>query len=175
MRCCICGQQIAEREPAVLFVGNKGDEQVVCEACEKKFELLYNSTDKQRKLTICKFFKERAERCQDPEVREHLKELLREGGYDEKEPTGTGVSLPPPAEESGWGTLLRLLVWLEILGGCIGSVAMGTGLGTAFDAPALGVGISIVGILMSFILSAAVMVFLDMASDIRSIRNQMKK
>lgn len=171
MKCSICGKEVDAQDPAVLFVGEKLDDKIICDACEKKFEILYNSSDKTKKISLCKFFSERAKACADFEVREYLQDILRNGGYveegqEEPENHRTGTA-------SIWVSLLRFIAWMEIIGGCIGAIVLGVGLGEALD-PALGAGVTIIGIISSFIISSAIMVFLDMAADIRTIRKRVK-
>lgn len=172
MKCCVCGQEIVGADPAILFFGKRADEKYLCEGCEKKLEILSTGADIQRKRVLCAFFLERARRCGDLEVKEYLIDMLRSGGYEI--PDDKQNDLQSNVAESGWIVLLRFVVWLEIIGGCIGSIVIGVGVGSVTRVEALGAGIAIIGIIVSFILSAAIMIFIDMASDIRYIRNKMK-
>ena len=77
---------------------------------------------------------------------------------------------------SGWVKLLRVMAYVEIAAGCLLSLCMG--LAVAFgsqDAGAMSVVLGLlviaVGVLVSFVGAAAIMIFLDMADDVRAIRN----
>lgn len=72
--------------------------------------------------------------------------------------------------KSGWVSFLRTLSIIQIVLGCIVSVVLGVTLGALLGGVA-GFAIALVGFLLSFGSAAMTMVFLDIAADIRSIRN----
>lgn len=170
MRCCVCGQELGA-EPAVLFYGTEA--KYICDSCESKFAKLFDETcGKQEKLAICDFFYKRAKMSPDTEVRNYLHEMLKNGGYVNEEEKN------PPEEEfktndGGWIAMLRTLAWVEIIGGCIVSLILGVVLGQG--SAALGVVVTLLGFLLFFVINAAFMVFLNLASDVRAIRMRLEK
>ena len=56
---------------------------------------------------------------------------------------------------------------------CIASLVLGVVLGQ--DSPALGVVVTLLGILLFFVINAVFMVFLDLAADVRFIRMHINK
>ena len=171
MRCCVCGQELGP-DPAVLVYG--AEKKYICDQCEGKFEKLFDEAcGKQEKLPICEFLHKRAKMSPDKEVRDYLLEMLKDGGYAPE-----SVGDPPPPEgvggnDGGWIALLRTMAWIEIISGCIASLVLGVVLGQ--DSPALGVVVTLLGILLFFVINAVFMVFLDLAADVRFIRMHINK
>ncbi|MBQ9967815.1 MAG: hypothetical protein IJO88_03735 [Oscillospiraceae bacterium] len=176
MRCCVCGQELGS-EPAVLLYGT--EPKYICDSCERRFEKLFDVTcSKQEKLEICDFLYKRAKMSPDAEVRDHLQEVLRNGGYisdEEKKAQEEERKREEErkASEGGWISILRTLAWIEIIGGCIVSLILGVVFGQG--SPALGVLVTLIGILLFIVMNAAFMVFLNLASDVRAIRRRLEK
>ena len=76
-------------------------------------------------------------------------------------------------KSSGWVKLLRTVAIVGIVLGCLLSVLTGAGImlsaGT-LAAVVVGLLVMIVGSLMAFISAASIMIFLDMATDVKAIR-----
>ncbi len=176
MRCCVCGQELGA-EPAVLLYGT--EPKYICENCERKFEKLFDDAcSKQEKLAICDFLHKRAKISPDAEVRDHLQEVLKNGGYVSEEEKKEREAQRKREEElkagdGGWISILRTLAWVEIIGGCIVSLILGVVVGDG--SPALGVLVTLLGILLFIVMNAAFMVFLNLAADVRFIRKRLEK
>lgn len=76
---------------------------------------------------------------------------------------------------TGWVKLLRAMAYVEIAAGCLLSVLLG--IAVAFGSKTVGAGsvlvgllVIAVGVLLSFVGAASIMVFLDLADDVRAIR-----
>ena len=74
------------------------------------------------------------------------------------------------AGKSGWVSFLRTISIIQIVLGCLVSIILGVTL-SVFLGNVTGFAIALVGFLLSFGSAAMLMVFLDIAADIRSIRN----
>lgn len=82
---------------------------------------------------------------------------------DDAPPAGSYVP-----DESKWVTFLRALAFIHIVLGCIVSVVLGVSLGNVIGNRVTLI-IILAGVLLSFGRVAVIMVFLNMASDIRSM------
>lgn len=76
---------------------------------------------------------------------------------------------------SGWVTLLRIVAYVEIAAGCLLSVILGISVMFGAQAPGalgvvLGLLVIVVGVLLSFIGAASIMVLLGAAEDVHVIR-----
>lgn len=78
-------------------------------------------------------------------------------------------------KSSKWVSLIRTLMWLVIAVGVIASLTAGVVLGIESESPILAFVIMVGGILFTLLLNAAIMIFLDMADDIRAIRQKLDK
>ena len=85
------------------------------------------------------------------------------------------------SRSSFWVKLMRTVAYVTIICGCLASLLFGCIMIFFADADhrtagiLVGITIIVVGSLLSLLGSAGIMVFLDMASDLRTIRKQMDK
>lgn len=80
---------------------------------------------------------------------------------------------PQQVPASGWVKLLRFVAYAGIVLGCLLSLIVGAGVVLASrDARTILVGLVIVacGVLLSFVNAATIMIFLDLATDVKAIR-----
>jgi len=42
-KCSVCRNEIATKDPAILFVGQSGDEKEICTECEKQMDTIMES------------------------------------------------------------------------------------------------------------------------------------
>lgn len=82
---------------------------------------------------------------------------------------------------SFWVKILRFVAYVTIVCGCLVSLIAGVGiaLGASSEnqvaAVVVGILIFLFGTFLSLVGSASIMVFLDMANDLRAIRGQMER
>ena len=74
---------------------------------------------------------------------------------------------------SGWVTLLRVVTWLFIVAGIIGSFVYAYEVRRYFTDNWFITGI--VGTILTLIIAAIIMVFLDLADDVRTIRSELRR
>lgn len=90
------------------------------------------------------------------------------------------MSEKPVSRSSFWVKLMRTVAYLTIICGCLASLIFGCILIFFADADhrttgiLVGITIIVVGSLLSLLGSAGIMVFLDMASDLRIIRGHVE-
>ena len=92
--------------------------------------------------------------------------------------TGSDASYPNSSsftKNNGWNNLLRSIMGIYLTLLCVGIFIIGFNIGRSTGSTALGLVIIVLGILLAFISVAAVMVFLDMSSDIRAIRQILER
>ena len=85
------------------------------------------------------------------------------------------------SRSSFWVKLLRTVAYLAIICGCLMSLIIGCVMIFGADADhrttgiLVGIAIIVIGIVCNLLAASGIMVFLDMASDLRTIRKQMDK
>ena len=80
---------------------------------------------------------------------------------------------PPPPSTSSWVSLLRGTAYIIMIAGILASLIVGFSM--LKRTPLMGIAVLIIGILVSVISVAGLMVFLDMASDISKIRQLLER
>ena len=124
--CCICRSEIASRDPAVLFIGQRYDKKTVCEDCEIRYERMTSSSDEMQRLKQGEYFYRCAKKLQDKEVVEFLQDAVKKAGYATvEEKTEEEDYSKTEADESGWIKLLRTLCWVGVILGIISSIVFG--------------------------------------------------
>ena len=124
--CCICENEIASQDPAVLFIGERYDKKTVCENCGIRYERMTSSSDEMQRLKQGEYFHRCAKKLQDREVSEFLLDALKETGYPTvEEKTEEEDYSKTEADESGWIKLLRILCWVGVILGIISSIVFG--------------------------------------------------
>lgn len=78
-------------------------------------------------------------------------------------------------KKSKWVTFLKVIAWLCIAAGCVISVIVGLSAISAQDHIVIGLIAAAAGIIFSFTFAAIIMVFLEIAEDVREIRNSKKQ
>ena len=76
---------------------------------------------------------------------------------------------------TGWVKLLRIIAYVEIAAGCLLSAVLGVAIAFGSQDPGamsvlVGLLVVAVGVLLSFVGAASIMIFLDIADDVRAIR-----
>lgn len=127
--CCICENEIASQDPAVLFIGERYDKKTVCADCGIRYELLTSSSEEAQRQKQGEYFHRCAKKLQDREVAEFLLDALKEAGYptaDEK--TEEEDYSKAETDESSWIKLLRMLCWVGVILSIISSIVFGVAL-----------------------------------------------
>ena len=199
-RCVVCGAKITNPFPIVLFESERtGKPMYGCDKCAQHDLALSNGSDSASVKKAVDYFYTYLEDVDDNEVREHLTGLITgTTGSSSKKPAKhepeSDRQKPSFAEQptkretmseprkdfspeqttetkatSGWITGLRFVAWL----GFIGIILGGCSIALPFFvlSPLSGVLIIAASVVLAFISMAGIMVFLDMASDIKAIKN----
>ncbi len=165
--CDICGESVFD-EGHILFTGKDGKARFACPQCRKRLE----QNDNNAKW----YLKYISKNCRDEELLTFLAPFT---DYSENSDEIKTISQSNPQHTAGtttfsWAGFLRTVMYLFIFVGIIGSIAMSV---PFFEDEEAGIGLVIVigGSLLTLIAAAGVMVFLDMASDVRRIRENIER
>lgn len=173
--CCICGREIIEPEPGILFVDCAGQPQELCGNCEMKVELLLNDRNGERRKSLADWFCRAAQNIADPEVKAYLMDLLKKTGHQTPEQRKADTLEASFSEErSGWVKALRTLTWMGTFLTIFTVLTLGIVLSENVD-KTLGLLIAIVGTVLALISPIVTMIFLDAADDLRRIRVYLEK
>lgn len=177
VKCCICGCQVEYEKATFLFRGSDGVMRYICPDCF----MIMTSKEKtvRSKIGESSFLIAHSDT--------ELYEYLVDSGIVEAS-TMPGVQKETVCQISGdaqtiqtfektsptsWITMIRTVMWLVIIVDIIASLAVGVTIVEV--SPWIGFLVIIVGILLTLILNAAIMIFLDMADDIHAIRQKLNK
>ena len=75
-KCCLCRKVITNDEPAVLFIGEAGDNKEICETCEQKMKIITGSNNPTEIKDAIHYFNTSSMSASDPEVEEFLQEQI---------------------------------------------------------------------------------------------------
>jgi len=171
-KCCICGKAVDERTAAMLFYSEKkGQDMQVCGECEKQLNTITESSDKAELRKAAGYISAYAEKAADAETRQYLVDMLESNAIEIGKPAhGKQDDL---ARATFWTAGLRVFAWLAGFGMIILGIVIGGAIREVNGG--LGTAIIICGFVLAFVSIAGLMVFIEMAEDIREMRNSMTK
>lgn len=162
-KCCICGNKLDDKRE-VLLIGKKGDQKDICATCGMHVASLENNSNIMKvdeAVTYFSYYRN----YMDREVKECISSILKEKqisnnlGSSGTFSWGSGTS---------WVSGMRAVAWLMFWGIIIAGVALGISTGEE-----IGFIIFLISIPVAFLSVAWTMIFLDLADDIRTIKNEM--
>lgn len=190
-KCCVCGANITHPDPCVLFYSEKtNSEMCCCLNCEKQMTLLLEGTEPTAIKKAINYFYTYIDEIDDKEVKGYLADIVENNAIAIDELTEKQYKAKPISERqkdyfadgnsgtkesyaSGWISGMRFFGWLAYILWVIMALVLGCSVFKYSIAYGLGIiiGFSIVG----FVGIAGTMIFIDMAEDIKCIRNQISK
>lgn len=170
-KCCICKKELGERDLRMPLSGGKLSTKWVCSDCSNKIDMLYNSRDKEQKEDLCFFFYEKAFKCNDSIVQNHLLSVLKNIGYPKAQ---YFFHSRMHTKDSGWVVMLRTLTGLLIFVGILTSIFASIPFFRYGNNIGLGFLIILGGPLVTLLLFSWNMIVLNIASDLRAIRQMIK-
>lgn len=99
--------------------------------------------------------------------------FIESGALEAQQKKPVTQTAPPPPSTSSWVSLLRGTAYIIMIAGILASLIVGFSM--LKRTPLMGIAVLIIGILVSVISVAGLMVFLDMASDISKIRQLLER
>lgn len=187
--CCVCGAKIAVEEPLVFFHAKGTNKEMYgCSTCEKQMSILEESQDSSLVKKAVNHFYTYIDEVENQEVKEFLDDIVTNNAdvveeLAEKAERKRSVSVRQKDyfserenmgnTSSGWTAGLRIAAWsmfiVIIFAGLIyGVQSFRYSVGTGFV-------IIISSAIAAFLCVAGLMVFLELADNIRDIRNQISK
>lgn len=177
---------------------------VACDACEEQVEVLLRGQSKAAVNKAKRYFASFDSQIKNRAVKKYLRGLMdtdaenpdrgsesaaRDGAFaarvkgsffvsDDESDEGAFVKEPKKPEvqyssgSSGWIRILRTTVMLVLVLGMLGGIISGVGL--MENAPGIGLLVIILTIPIALVSASGIMVFLDMAEDIRAIRDKLE-
>lgn len=180
--CCICGSDLMENS-TILFMNKNGVCKEICTKCAKDVEYIENSIDCNAISGAVNRLKRLLNNISDAEVKRVVNELVSDGrqrilNFDKDEMSSYKIETgeeddPALGNSSAWIKGLKTIAWIMFFTIIILGFTIGINLGSETNG---GVGfiICFISIVCAFISVAGIMVFLDMAEDIKTIRNELK-
>ena len=188
-KCCICGAKLTNPDAPVLFFSeNTGAEKCVCDNCDAQMTVLMECQEPASVKKAINYFYTCIEDIDDGEVKSHVADMIENNSdvveeLSEKDRKAKPVSerqkdyfadKAKAAEESVssvWIEGMRIFLWLAFIIIVISGIVCGGSLLKL--RPGLGLGIIAGAIIGGFLLVAGLMIFLEMAEDLKYIRKKL--
>lgn len=178
--CCICGNDSMENSE-ILFMDKNSVFKEICAKCAKDIEFIENSKD----CSVVSGAVNRLERLlsniQDTAVKRVVNEIVSDGrqrvlNFDKDEAGGYETETGEEdylalGNSSAWIQGLRVIAWIMFFTIIILGLTIGINLASEING-VVGFIIVFISIVSAVISLVGVMVFLDMAEDIKTIRNE---
>ena len=172
-RCCICNQEIQDENASIFCIGSDGEERPLCAQCEKHTQNLFDGTDEEQQNEEANYFAAYLPKIQDGEVKAVLLNQLNSAGYKTQKQIQAEARENDLAAKS-WISHVRTFVSIGIILGILASIAVGILLIRDISV-FLGLVVMALGALFSFLFSAVIIIFLNMAEDINRIKAFLEK
>ena len=167
-KCCICGSEITRDDAPILFVSDYGKEdKEICDRCTSYIELILSGDLNEDVRNSLDFFRKKYNQIADKDVRNYVGNMVGvvSDVVETKKIENSYIS-----ETNIWIKGLKIFTWIVfVLTIVIGLVFAGV-LGEA-GAGGLGFLVFLVSLVVGFLSTAVVMVFLGIAQNIEDIRN----
>jgi len=190
-KCRVCGGNITQEEPLYLYFSERDDVDVyACAKCEKQMNIIMESQEPSDVKKAINYFYTFIDETNDSEVRRFLKDVIANNvsmvedlelkkekqkpiTERQKDYFSDRKEIESNHSASGWIAGCKVLAWIAFLA----IVIAGISIASPFFSRDIGIGIGIVALsfVVAFSSLGVLMVFLDMASDIKMLRNSYEK
>ena len=190
-KCPICGKQITNEEPLCLFFSEKKNEAVYCcDVCEKQMDVLMTTQEPATLKKAINYFYTYANEVDDREVKEHLQQIIDSNAEVMEELSAKKEKQKPISERqkdyfsdkaksdsdtSFWISAMRFFAYVGMIAIFIAGIAMSIPLFETKGMGGIGFMVIVLSIIISVISTGGIMIFLDMAEDLKYIRNRLPK
>jgi len=190
-KCPVCGKQITGEEPMFLFYSEKrGEEMYCCDACEKQMDILMNTQEPAALKKAINYFYTYAAETDDDEVRDHLQQMIDSNADVMDEMAAKKEKQKPVSErqkdyfadreasEAGtsfWISAMRFFAYIGMIAMIIAGIVFSIPFFMAEGGAGIGFVVIVLSIVVSLLSTCGIMVFLDMAEDLKYIRNRLPK
>jgi len=168
-KCDICGKEITEESWEYKINNNTNME--VCKICKSHIENLKNknTVDKEEVRKSLTYIYPYYKVCNNQILSDYLKAIIESANSLFLKNTQGNISQQNTS--SPWITGMRIIAWITFFAIIIGGIVMAAIIGNAL----IGFLIFIGSCIAAFLSVAVIMIFLDMAEDIKAIRNNTEK
>lgn len=189
--CPVCKRQITGEEPFLMFFSEKRNEPVYCcETCEKQMNTLTETQEPAELKKAINYFYTYIEEVDDPEVKDYLQQIIdsnaeimgelsakkeKQKPISERQKDYFADKAEADADSSAWISIMRFsavacMILMLIAGIVLGCTFLGIngGVGQGFL-------IILITILVAPFSVSGIMVFLNMAEDLKYIRRRLSK
>ena len=156
-KCCVCGNTLDDKRETLL-IGKNGEQKDVCVTCALHMDALENNANKTKVKEAIEHFNY-YRNYMDREAKDCIEGILKEKQISNNSGSASAGS-------TSWVVVLRAVAWLIFWGAIVAGLVIG------IVVREMGFIIFLVSILVAFLSVAWTMIFLDLADDIRAIRNQ---
>ena len=169
-KCCLCREKITNEDPAILFVGQTGDDKEICSTCERKMDILMESNNPKEIKDGLDFLYTCWSSVNDSEVASFLEEQSVKMSKKRDYFSDKKNQIAPNYGASGWISGMKAFAWILFFGIIIGGIviAVPMGGGTAFV-------VIIASFMVAFLSVAMTMIFLNLAQDVSEIKQILQK
>lgn len=187
-KCCVCGSKITNPEPYVFFCSEISNEEMYgCDTCETQMTNLMEGQDVSSVKKAINYFYTYIDEVENKEVKAYLSDMVINNAEIVEELARKEEKKKPISERqkdyfenrreaenstSGWISGLRFFAWIS----CIAIIVFGLFFGVPFLGNELGIGVAIIlsSIIFGFLSVAVIIVFADMAEDVKCIKNHIQ-
>lgn len=190
-KCPICGKLITGDEPLSLFFSEKKNEAVYCcDVCEKQMDVLMKTQEPTTLKKAINYFYTYADEVDDHEVKEYLLQIIDSNAEVMEELSAKKEKQKPISERqknyfsdkaksdsdtSFWISAMRFFAYVGMIAFFIVGIALSIPLFEMKGMGVLGFMVIVLSIIISVVSTGGIVIFLDMAEDLKYIRNSMPK
>lgn len=190
-KCCVCRNAINSDEPAILFIGQAGDEKEICPICEKNYEVLMESENPAELKEAINYLYTCSLSSDDNEVTSFLKETIDANSsivaeMESRQKKSKPIDMSKKQDyfsdrqsESGnnqggsiWISIMKTVTWISFFAIIIAGIVLAVIIGQ--ESAGIGFLIFLISVVAAFLSVAGMMIFLDMARDLSEIKATLK-
>ena len=173
-KCALCKKELAENGNVLIIKCYEGEDAILCGICKEHVDTIKTNAYEEDKKASVKYLNTYMTTCGNINVIKYLKAVISNNTSVWARQSNHSQSNIPQNSSSGWIKGLKVGAWITVAVIIIYGVIMGV---VAFseDDAMTGVIIIIVSPVAAFSAVALIMVFLEMAEDIKFIRNNTQK
>jgi len=191
-KCSVCRKPITVEEPAILFIGQDGDEKEVCTLCEQKVEVLMESENPEEIKEAVNYLHTCSLSASDSEVASFLRETIEANSGVIKELEDKKIKSEPvnttnkrdyfserqSAEEtegdgSFWISGMKVFAWIAFTGIIISGIVIANQVGE--NSGGMGFLTFVGSVILAFLSVAMLMIFLNLAQDVSMMKKEISE
>ena len=165
-KCEICGYEADGIN--ILYIANKSNDIKVCSRCSNNINILIKSKDQYKKKTSENYLFSYTEKINNEKVLNYVKHIIENSASNKNQQD----NITNQNSTSGWITGMKIIAWITFVSVIIGGFILSAPF-WKYEA-GFGFVILLISCVVAFISIGFIMIFLDIAEDIKDIRNNIK-